>query len=169
VGVKVSDEMVETMAKVMADMLCSTAEASGIELDEDNISRLATAAIASTALLRDMNPEARDFLMGSIPMLEAALSKNSLKKSPLKKPMAVADTMEEILKAKGNKPGTVVAFTPDKLKRLKAEYQKAKDENLSSFMFDGNEFETGYAKHTIEFMEAKFKEMGHGRPNPSDN
>lgn len=49
-----------------------------------------------------------------------------------------------------------LVFTPESLVTLKRYYAKAKLEGADTFMFNGNEFVTGYAKYLIEFLEAAF-------------
>ena len=41
--------------------------------------------------------------------------------------------------------------------RLKTEYQKAVDNSKNTFMFDGNELLTDYAKYLIEYFTPMFK------------
>lgn len=41
--------------------------------------------------------------------------------------------------------------------RLKNEYQNAVDNSKNTFMFEGNELLTNYAKYLIEYLTPKFK------------
>lgn len=43
------------------------------------------------------------------------------------------------------------------LQELKQEYQKALDQNQESFIFQGEEVLTSYAKYLIEYMESYFE------------
>ena len=45
-----------------------------------------------------------------------------------------------------------IEFTPEKAKRLKKAYEAAVKENKNSFIFEGNEFVTGYAKYVLEYL-----------------
>lgn len=50
----------------------------------------------------------------------------------------------------------MVAYTPGKLKRLKAALKKAKESGKGrrgTFEFDGNEYVVGYAEYLIEYLE----------------
>jgi hypothetical protein len=48
---------------------------------------------------------------------------------------------------------STVDFTPAKLKKLKAEYAKAKVELKDRFYFEGNVLLISYAKYLIEYLE----------------
>ena len=50
---------------------------------------------------------------------------------------------------------SVISFTKDDLKVFKIAYDVALFEKQKSFMFNDNEFLTGYVKYVIEFMEQK--------------
>jgi len=47
-----------------------------------------------------------------------------------------------------------VSFTLPKLKRLKEAYSAAVIHKKASFLFDGKEYLTEYAKHLIEYLSA---------------
>ena len=55
-----------------------------------------------------------------------------------------------------------ISWTVDMLKRFKKAYEEASKEEKMSFMFDYNEFDLGYAKYLIEFLEIKFKVSQNG-------
>ena len=46
-----------------------------------------------------------------------------------------------------------ITFDKAKLKRLKLAYQKAVDTGAESFIFDGDEYLTAYAKYVIEYLK----------------
>ena len=50
-----------------------------------------------------------------------------------------------------------INWTPDMLGRFKIIYDSAVSGKHNSFVFEGNEFVTPYAKYLIEFLESKFK------------
>jgi hypothetical protein len=50
-----------------------------------------------------------------------------------------------------------IQWSKPKLDRFKVEYQKAVDNKKESFVFEGNEFVTGYAKYLIEYLNATLK------------
>lgn len=47
-------------------------------------------------------------------------------------------------------------FTIEVYDRLKVEYDKARQNNLDTFTFDGHELLTDYAKYLIQFLQTKF-------------
>lgn len=49
-------------------------------------------------------------------------------------------------------------FTPENVKRFKAAYNETKRAHRQSFMFDGCEVLTDYAKYVIEYLNQKQKE-----------
>lgn len=49
-----------------------------------------------------------------------------------------------------------ITWTPAMLKRFKAAYKAAVKRADSTFTFDGNEYYVPYAKHLIEYLDAKF-------------
>jgi len=56
---------------------------------------------------------------------------------------------------------TMLNFTPESAKRLKAAYTEAcktlgRDD---TFMWEGNEFLVGYAKYLVEYLEMQFGEL----------
>jgi hypothetical protein len=55
------------------------------------------------------------------------------------------------------KPGKMITWTRPMFERFKIAHKKAVDEKRESFMFDGNEFITNYAKYLIEYLGGKFK------------
>jgi hypothetical protein len=50
-----------------------------------------------------------------------------------------------------------IEFTPAKLKLLKQEYEKAK--NKESFIFEGREILTSYAKYLIQYLESQIGDV----------
>jgi hypothetical protein len=52
-----------------------------------------------------------------------------------------------------------IAWNPEKLRRLKREYNKHKDDKDKIFKFDGYDFLVGYAKYLIEYLEGRFKNV----------
>jgi hypothetical protein len=50
-----------------------------------------------------------------------------------------------------------INFDREKLRRLKTAYDRAVKQGNESFMFDGNELLTAYAKYLIEYLTDKFK------------
>jgi hypothetical protein len=50
-----------------------------------------------------------------------------------------------------------MTFTPEKLKELKRDYNKALKNNSESFFFEEQEMLTAYAKYLIEYLDSKFK------------
>lgn len=46
-----------------------------------------------------------------------------------------------------------INWTAEMLERLKKAYAHAVETNLESFEFDGNEFNTNYAKYLIEYLD----------------
>jgi hypothetical protein len=55
-----------------------------------------------------------------------------------------------------NDPATI-EWTPAKLQRFKRRYNKAVEENVETFMFEGHELLVRYAKYLIEYLETQFK------------
>lgn len=51
----------------------------------------------------------------------------------------------------------MINFDRNKLKDLKRHYNKAVKANKESFIFNGDEYLTSYAKYVIEYLESKFK------------
>lgn len=51
-----------------------------------------------------------------------------------------------------------IQFDPEKMKRLEKAYEKAVSDGDKSFIFEGDEFVTGYAKYVIEYLHMVFKE-----------
>ena len=49
-----------------------------------------------------------------------------------------------------------IKFTPDKVTKLKAEYKKAVDDGVTSFIFEGHELLVSYAKYLIEYLDTVF-------------
>ena len=49
-----------------------------------------------------------------------------------------------------------ISWTPEMLERFKAEYDRAVENNISQFVFEGNNFVTGYAKYLIEYLTTQF-------------
>ena len=52
---------------------------------------------------------------------------------------------------------TFIKWDRDKLKRLKKTHTEVFKKGEVVFMFEGHEFDTGYAKYLIEWLEGKFK------------
>jgi hypothetical protein len=50
----------------------------------------------------------------------------------------------------------MVSFTLEGFKRFKKRYDEAREHHEGSFMFEGNEFLTDYAKYVIEYLQPKF-------------
>ena len=50
-----------------------------------------------------------------------------------------------------------ISFDEATFDRLVIEHKYAVEKGRSSFMFDGNELVTDYAKYLIQFLEPKFK------------
>ena len=51
----------------------------------------------------------------------------------------------------------MIEFTPEVLKNLKAEYNKAVESGQEIFIFQGNELLTDYAKYLIQYVESQFE------------
>lgn len=51
----------------------------------------------------------------------------------------------------------MINFDFNKLKDLKRHYKKAVEDNKESFIFNGDEYLTSYAKYVIEYLESRFK------------
>lgn len=49
-----------------------------------------------------------------------------------------------------------VNFTPKKRDALRKEYDQAVEESKDSFVFDGNEFVTDYAKHLLRYLDGQY-------------
>lgn len=61
----------------------------------------------------------------------------------------------------------MIAWTRPMLERFKKTFKQAETNGADSFMFDGKEFVTLYAKYLIEYLETKLPhELGH--PNASN-
>lgn len=50
-----------------------------------------------------------------------------------------------------------IKFDPFKLKLFKLDYDRAVRERKATFIFQGDEFDTKYAKYLIEYLESKFR------------
>ena len=50
-----------------------------------------------------------------------------------------------------------ITFDINTLTKFKKEYKKATEESKTIFTFEDNEFDTGYAKYLIEYLETKMK------------
>jgi hypothetical protein len=50
-----------------------------------------------------------------------------------------------------------VIFTPEKRDRLRTAYNKAVATHQDTFMFDGVELVTDYAKYLLEYLDTVFK------------
>lgn len=53
-----------------------------------------------------------------------------------------------------------MTFTPDKVKALRKAYAMAVETEAESFIFDGRELLTSYAKYLLEYLDMQF---GKGR------
>lgn len=62
-----------------------------------------------------------------------------------------------------------IEFDKPRFIRLKAHYQEALDYHEQSFIFDGEEFLTDYAKYVIQFLTDKFKETKHVETEQEDS
>jgi hypothetical protein len=51
----------------------------------------------------------------------------------------------------------MVKFTPEKLSDLERYYKKAVKDGEDTFMFEGKEWVTDYAKYAIEFLNTKIR------------
>lgn len=51
----------------------------------------------------------------------------------------------------------MLEFTPSKARRFKEVYQDTLEHHRQSFIFEGHEFLTDYAKYVIEYLESRFK------------
>jgi hypothetical protein len=49
----------------------------------------------------------------------------------------------------------MIKFTPDQWREFETAYDKADEEGKESFMFNGNEYFTGYAKYVIQYKRGK--------------
>lgn len=54
---------------------------------------------------------------------------------------------------------TMVNFNREKLRQFKKIYLAAVEDKKEIFIFDGEEYVTGYAKYVIEYLENKFKKQ----------
>jgi len=52
---------------------------------------------------------------------------------------------------------TIVNFNREKLGQFKKIYLAAVEDKKETFIFDGEEYLTGYAKYVVEYLEMKFK------------
>lgn len=50
-----------------------------------------------------------------------------------------------------------VYFTKEKFDRFLIAYKRAVDQKKDSFLFDGQEYLTSYAKYVIEYLKSKYK------------
>lgn len=51
----------------------------------------------------------------------------------------------------------MINFDRNKLKDLKRHYKKALEAKKETFIFNGDEYLTSYAKYVIEYLESQFK------------
>jgi hypothetical protein len=51
----------------------------------------------------------------------------------------------------------MIEFNETTLQQFKKAYKKATNELKTVFTFEGNEFDSGYAKYLIEYLELNFK------------
>lgn len=51
----------------------------------------------------------------------------------------------------------MVEFNAESFKKFRARYNTAIEKSENSFVFEGNEYLTSYAKYVIEYLEPKFK------------
>ena len=50
-----------------------------------------------------------------------------------------------------------VSFNEDDLRRFKMAHNKALKDGVTSFFYKDNEYDTGYAKYLIQYLQSKFK------------
>ena len=50
-----------------------------------------------------------------------------------------------------------VIFTPEKANALRKAMEQAKKNRQDTFEFEGHEYLVSYAKHLLEFLDAKFR------------
>lgn len=50
-----------------------------------------------------------------------------------------------------------IEFTKDKFEQFKVAYNKAVEEGVKSFFFDGHEFLVSYAKYLIEYLSSSYE------------
>lgn len=50
----------------------------------------------------------------------------------------------------------VINWTPAMLRRMKTAYKAAVEGGRDTFVFDGNEFVTSYAKYLIQYLDSLF-------------
>ena len=55
-----------------------------------------------------------------------------------------------------NNPRKTIDWTLPMLRRFKKAYGRAVADKKDSFVFDGNEFVTDYAKYLIEYLDKEF-------------
>jgi hypothetical protein len=48
-------------------------------------------------------------------------------------------------------------FNQDKFEQFQAAYEQAKNENKTSFTFEGKEFSVTYAKYLIQYLENNYE------------
>jgi len=52
---------------------------------------------------------------------------------------------------------TTINFDSEKIKRLEKAYAKAVKNSMESFIFEGNEYYTDYAKYMLEYLHSRQK------------
>ncbi len=57
-----------------------------------------------------------------------------------------------------NMGNIIINWTPVKFKKLRTAYDKALNNNVKIFTFEGHEFVTAYAKYLIEHLTNKFND-----------
>jgi len=61
---------------------------------------------------------------------------------------------------KNPKPVNVINWDRIMLDHMKVAYKLAVNNKLNEFVFDGNVYDTGYAKYLIEYLNGKFYGAG---------
>ena len=54
-----------------------------------------------------------------------------------------------------------ISFTEDDLRRLKMAHHKALKDGVTSFLYKENEYDTGYAKYLIQYLESRLSGLNH--------
>ena len=58
-----------------------------------------------------------------------------------------------------NLGGKTVTFTAESIKRFEQTYDEANAKHVDRFVFDGNEYVTGYAVYLLEHLKERFEEV----------
>ena len=54
-----------------------------------------------------------------------------------------------------------VSFTENDLRRLKMAHHKALKDGVTSFFYKDNEYDTGYAKYLIQYLDSRLSGLNH--------